>query len=259
MFAARGSGIARVVFTRDVVPNVHRIEDANTNWYLLQEGDRLTMVDAGVPASWSSLEAALAELGLPMSAIEALVLTHAHFDHVGIAERLRVTLGIPVLVHPADVELTRHPMTYRTERRRERYLLTQVQALPIVATFARTGAFRPKPIEQVSTYADGDVLDVPGRPEVVFTPGHTDGHCALNLPGSNAVITADALVTLDPYTNKRGPRLVARAATADVKVNLVSLERIEQTGAQVVLPGHGEPFRSGVAAAVRMAREAGAA
>ncbi len=247
------------MFTRDVVPGVHRAEDANTNWYLLQEGDRLTMIDAGVPTSWRTLKTGLRELGLPLSAIEALVLTHAHFDHVGIAERLRRELEIPVLVHPLDVELTRHPMTYRTERRRERYLLTQVQALPIVATFARTGAFRPKPIGAVSTYADGEVLDVPGRPRVLFTPGHTDGHCALVLEEANAIITADALVTLDPYTNKRGPRLVARAATADVATNLRSLDAIEATGAQVVLPGHGEPFRSGVAAATRMARTAGAA
>ncbi len=66
-------------------------------------------------------------------------------------------------------------------------------------------------------------------------------------------------MTLDPYTAKRGPRLVARAATADVGMNLASLDRIATTGAQIVLPGHGEPFRSGAVAAVRMAREAGAA
>lgn len=247
------------MFTRSVVPGVHRGEDANVNWYLLQEDDRLTLIDAGVPASWKTLVGGLGELGLPLSAIEAIVLTHAHFDHVGIAERLRLELSIPVLVHPGDAELCKHPMTYRTERRRELYLLTQVQALPIVVGLARAGAFRPRPVQQVTPYADGDVLDVPGRPRVVFTPGHTDGHCALHLPDVDAVITADALVTLDPYTNRRGPRLVARAATADVATNLASLDRIAETGAQVVLPGHGEPFRSGAAAAVREARAAGSA
>lgn len=247
------------MFTRDVVPGVHRGEDANTNWYLLQEGERLTLVDAGVPASWRTLEAGLRELGLPMTVIEALVLTHAHFDHVGIAERIRTTLGVPVLVHPADVELTKHPMTYRTERRREWYFLTQVQALPNIVQFARTGAFRPRPVGAVSTYSGGEVLDVPGRPQVVFTPGHTDGHCALWLEEANAVISADALVTLDPYTNKRGPRLVARGATADVDRNLASLDALAATGAAVVLPGHGEPFRSGVVEAARRAREAGSA
>ncbi|MCW3012111.1 MAG: fold metallo-hydrolase [Solirubrobacterales bacterium] len=247
------------MFQPDVVPGVHRGCDADTNWYLLQEDDRLTLVDAGLPASYRTLRSGLGELGLPMTAIQALVLTHGHFDHVGMAERLRLELNIPVLVHPADVELTKHPMTYRTERRRERYLLTQVQALPVMARLARAGAFRPAPVQQVTTFADGQVLDVPGRPRVVFTPGHTDGHCALFLEQANAVISADALVTLDPYTNRRGPRLVARAATADVQRNLASLDALQETRAQVVLPGHGEPFRSGVGAAVRMARQAGAA
>lgn len=247
------------MFTRDIVADVHRGQDANVNWYLLQDGQRLTLVDAGVPTSWATLLAGLGELGLPLTAIEAIVLTHAHFDHVGIAERLRLELDIPVLVHPGDADLCRHPMTYRSERRRELYLLTQLQALPIVLGFARSGAFRPSPVQRVMHFADGDVLDVPGRPRVLFTPGHTDGHCALHLPDADAVITADALVTLDPYTNRRGPRLVARAATADVAANLASLDRIAETSAQVVLPGHGEPFRSGAAAAVREARAAGAA
>ncbi len=247
------------MFQRDVVPGVHRGNDAYTNWYLLQEGEELTLVDAGVPASYATLEGGLRELGLPKSAIKAIVLTHAHFDHVGIAERLRTELGIPVWVHPADVPLSRHPMTYRSERRRERYFATQLQALPVIAALVRTRAFWPDGVQEVRTYADGEVLDVPGHPRVLFTPGHTEGHCALLLEGADAVISADALVTLDPYTNKRGPRMVARAATRDVATNLRSLDALEATGVRVVLPGHGEPFRSGVGAAVRLAREAGAA
>src|SRR3954454_3250183 len=118
------------MITLDVAPGVHRIEDAHTNWYLLQEDDRLTVVDAGVPTSWSSLEEALGRLGLPLQAIKAIVLTHAHFDHVGIAERLRLELGLTVHVHADDAELCLHPMRYETERPRELYMLTQVKAYP---------------------------------------------------------------------------------------------------------------------------------
>ena len=86
--------------SRDVAEGVHRIEDAFTNWYLLEDGDRLIVVDAGVPTSWDSLHAALRELGRTPEAIDALVLTHAHFDHVGFAEKARTRLGIPVHVQP---------------------------------------------------------------------------------------------------------------------------------------------------------------
>jgi glyoxylase-like metal-dependent hydrolase (beta-lactamase superfamily II) len=237
---------------------VHRIADAYTNWYLLEEDGRLTVVDAGVPSSWESLHDALGKLGRHRSDVEAVVLTHAHFDHVGFAERARAELGVPVYVHENDVPLTAHPWRYDHERPRTAYFATQVRALPIVATFLRHRAFWPHPIKQVVRYADG-VLPVPGSPRVVFTPGHTLGHCALHLPDRDAVIAGDALVTLDPYTGRRGPRLVARAATADTERNLRSLDALAATGARTVLVGHGEPWTDGVESAVARAREEGAA
>ena len=100
---------------------------------------------------------------------------------------------------------------------------------------------------------------MPGAPRVVFTPGHTLGHCALHLPDRDAVIAGDAIVTLDPYTGRTGPRLVARAATADTDRNLRSLGPLAATGARTVLVGHGEPWTQGVEAAAAAARQAGAA
>src|SRR5919205_349085 len=179
----------------NVAPGVHRVEDSYTNWYLLEEDGRLTVVDAGVPASWDSLHEALRQLGRGPADIEALVLTHAHFDHVGFAERARTALGVPVYVHENDA-----------------------------------------PLKEVVRYEDG-TLPVPGAPRVVFTPGHTLGHCALHVPDRDAVIAGDAIVTLDPYTGRTGPRLVARAATADTDRNLRSLGPLAATGARTVLTG----------------------
>ena len=100
---------------RDVAPGIHRVEDNWTNFYLVEDGDRLTVFDAGLPTSWGSLHKALGELGRDAGAIDALVLTHAHFDHIGFAERARTELGIPVHVHREDVHLTRHPRDYARE------------------------------------------------------------------------------------------------------------------------------------------------
>jgi glyoxylase-like metal-dependent hydrolase (beta-lactamase superfamily II) len=73
------------------------------------------------------------------------------------------------------------------------------------------------------------------------------------------VIAGDAIVTLDPYTGRRGPRLVARAATVDSERNLRTLDALAATGARTVLTGHGEPWARGVESAVAQARAAGAA
>src|SRR5215207_4253455 len=242
----------------NVARGVHRIEDSYTNWYLLEEDGRLTIVDAGVPSSWDSLQDALERLGRRADDVEALVLTHAHFDHVGFAEKARTRLGIPVYVHENDAPLLRHPWRYDHERPRAPYFATQVRALPIVASFVRNRAFWPPPVRDAIRF-EGGILPVPGSPRVVFTPGHTVGHCALHLADRDVVIAGDVIVMLDPYTARSGPRLVARAATADVDRNLRSLDALAQTGASTVLTGHGPPWKQGIGAAVTQARLAGAA
>jgi glyoxylase-like metal-dependent hydrolase (beta-lactamase superfamily II) len=244
------------MLSRDVFPGVHRIEDAFTNWYIVEADDGLTVVDSGVPSSWDSLRHAVSDLGRDLGDVRALVLTHAHFDHLGFAERARTELGIPVYVHENDVPLTRHPWRYDHERARSRYVATQPRALPIVATFLRHRAFWPPPVRAVVRYGDAGVLPVPGRPTIVATPGHTLGHCALHLADRDVVLAGDALVTLDPYTARTGPRLVARAATVDSERNLLALDALERTGAQCVLTGHGAPWLDGVEAAVAAARAA---
>ena len=242
----------------NVVAGVHRVEDAFTNWYVIETDGRLTVVDAGVPSSWDSLHALLRAIDRSPDDIQAVVLTHAHFDHVGFAERARRELGVPVYVHENDAPLTRHPWRYDHERPRAPYFATQVKAMPIVAALARHRAFFPPAVKEVIRF-DGGTLPVPGSPNVVFSPGHTLGHCALHLPDRDVLLAGDALVTLDPYTARKGPRLVARAATADAERNLRTLDALANTGARVVLTGHGEPWTQGAEAIVAQARQEGAA
>jgi len=64
---------------------------------------------------------------------------------------------------------------------------------------------------------------------VIPTPGHTLGHCALHLPERDVVIAGDAIVTLNPYTARRGPQILAGAATADSHRALDSLDELAKT------------------------------
>jgi len=239
----------------DVAPGVHRIEDSFVNWFLLEEEGRLTAVDAGLPASWQSLLEVVRRRGRTLSDLEAIVLTHAHYDHVGFAERARSELGVPVYVHAGDEPLTRHPWRFSFERLPLLYARYPA-FLRIFASFARSGALWTPALKAVRTYADGETLPVPGRPRAVFTPGHTDGHCALHLPDRDVLIAGDAIVMLDPYTGAKGPRLVARAATADTGRALASLDALAATGASTVLTGHGGVWRGGAESMAAQARSA---
>ena len=239
----------------DVAKGIHRIEDAYTNWYLIEDDGRLTIVDCGTPSSWGSFRHVLSQIDRRPTDVEAVVLTHGHFDHLGFAERARSELGVPVLVHEADASLTKKPLSYKHERSRLPYLMVP-KAMPIVGALLADRAFWPTPVEKVETFTDG-TLPVPGSPTVVFIPGHTFGHCALHLADRDTVIAGDAIVTLNPYTGSTGPQIVARAATADSQMNLIALDALAGTGATTVVTGHGPVWTAGAAEAVRRARRAG--
>jgi glyoxylase-like metal-dependent hydrolase (beta-lactamase superfamily II) len=239
----------------EVAPGIHRIEDAYTNWYIVEDGSELTVVDTGTRASWNSFQEALGKMKRDRSDVRAVVLSHGHFDHLGFAERARTELGVPVFIHEADERLTREPLSYAHERSRLPYLL-KPKAMPIVGALLRQRAFWPPPIGSVRTFSEG-TLPVPGSPSVVFTPGHTFGHCCFHLPDREALIAGDAIVTLNPYTGDKGPQIVAGAATADSAMALASLDALSSLEAKTVLTGHGEPWREGVRKAVELSRLAG--
>jgi glyoxylase-like metal-dependent hydrolase (beta-lactamase superfamily II) len=163
---------------------------------------------------------------------------------------------VPVYAPEQDVPLVGRPWRYYHERSRLPYLLNP-RFIRIFAAMGAAGALRVKGIDDVRPYAENGTLDVPGRPHVVATPGHTHGHRALHFPDRGAVIAGDAIVTLDPYTGGKGPQIVSGAATADSARALASLDGLAATGAEIVLTGHGPVWRDGVAPAVDQARERG--
>jgi glyoxylase-like metal-dependent hydrolase (beta-lactamase superfamily II) len=238
-----------------VAEGVHRVEDAYTNWYAVEDGDELTIVDTGHPRSWASLHELLR---IRKRRPAAVVLTHAHFDHMGFAERARTKLRVKVHAHELEVPVTRHPLRYDHERSRIPYMLRYPGFDRAFAAMTLMGALFVKGLESVHTFRDGDELDVPGRPRVIFTPGHTHGHCALHFPDRGVLIAGDAFVTYNPYTDSDGAQIVSGAATADSARALASLDRLVELDADVALTGHGEPWRGPLAEAVAAARERGA-
>jgi glyoxylase-like metal-dependent hydrolase (beta-lactamase superfamily II) len=244
---------------QQVAPGVHRIHSHDVvNWYLVEDEGRLAAIDAGLPPDWDTLERVLRSLGRTTSDLAAVVLTHAHVDHTGIAERARAEAGATVYLPDGERELAAHQLRAAKSERNPVAYLRYPATRSLYKTMVRSGALRSPGIREFEAYDDGDLLEqVPGRPVAVATPGHTFGHTALHLPERDVLFTGDSLVTRNPYTGETGPRLVSRAATADSELALRSLGAIAETGAGTLLPGHGDPWKDGAVEASSLAREAG--
>jgi glyoxylase-like metal-dependent hydrolase (beta-lactamase superfamily II) len=237
-----------------LAPGVHRLSSVYTNWYLLEQGGRLTVLDAGLPGDWRAFRSALSGLGHTPDDIDAVLITHHHRDHAGNAERLR-DAGARVFSHPADAPYLRGE-AHLSDRGVVRYLWRPWYAR-YMASYVAKGIIRTAPVAQLDELEDGEVVDVPGSPRVIHAPGHTAGSCALLLEERSLLFSGDALVTLDVARGPRGrhgPQIVRGPHTADADLALESLEVLAGTKADTVLPGHGEPCPHGIERAVAVAR-----
>lgn len=232
-------------------PGVHRLHTRASNWYVIEDRGRLTVLDAGLPRQWDAFLSALGSLGYSTADVEAVLITHHHPDHAGNAEPLRA-LGARVIAHPSDMAYLRGEK-HLPRRAHAPYLLGSWYRRYMLHLLAN-GVTRVAPIAEMESLADGDVVDVPGSPRVVHVPGHTAGSFALLLERSSILFSGDALTTLDCTKGRTGPTIIRGPVTEDAELALRSLDLLAQTNARTVLPGHGDPWREGIRTAVELAR-----
>jgi glyoxylase-like metal-dependent hydrolase (beta-lactamase superfamily II) len=237
-----------------IAPGIHRIgERSIVNAYLVEEAGEVTIIDAGVPGYYRVIPGELAAMGRTVADVRALLLTHGHTDHIGFAERLRHERRVPVSVHEADAALARGEVPNPAKG----YGPTKLGPFLGFLWFTLLrGGFRTPKLQEVATFGDGATLDVPGSPRVILTPGHTPGSAALHVRSLNALFVGDAFATYAVTTGARGPQVAP--FTADPAEAVASLARLEAISADLVLPGHGDPWTGGVQEAVRKVRQAAA-
>jgi glyoxylase-like metal-dependent hydrolase (beta-lactamase superfamily II) len=240
-----------------VAAGVHRLTRGIANFYLVDAGGRLILVDAGTPKDWALFARAVGELGRRVDDLDAVLLTHAHADHTGFAEQARTAAGASVWVHRSDEEMA---TTGKAASANDGKIVSYLLKSQLYKTFwilARGGATKIIPIKEVSTFADGETLDVPGRPRVVHAPGHTAGSAALLLEDRSVLFTGDVMCTHNPLTGRHGPQIMPSGLNRDTQQAMRSLDNLAGIKAGVLLAGHGDPWTGGVGEAVRLARSAG--
>ena len=236
-----------------VADGVVRVGSRAHNFYLLNEGGRVTIVDAGCSGEWSTLLRALEAAGVALVSVEGVIVTHAHSDHFGLAKKL-IEADVEVSVH-ADEE------TRATGRYRGRFAVSPGE-LPVfkpavvfnLLPMVTNGVMKLEFPTSVRTFGDGDQLDLPGNPVAVHTPGHTEGHTMFHIRDRGLLFTGDGLATMDLVSFDTGPQMLDSRFHLDIDQAIASLDRIIDLEAELLLPGHGKPWTGSPAAAVEAVR-----
>ena len=176
------------MFQREAAPGIHRVEDAFTNWYLVEDAGRLTVVDTGFPRSWRSLESALGALGRSTGDVEAVVLTHGHFDHIGAFPEIFETWDVPVFAHPLELPF----LTGRADYPAPDPTVGKGAMALLSFAYPSKGidlGGRVKPLPE-----DGSVPFMPAW-RWIHTPVHAPGHVSLCRDADRCLISGDAFVT----------------------------------------------------------------
>ncbi|HEY8490137.1 MAG TPA: MBL fold metallo-hydrolase [Dehalococcoidia bacterium] len=217
--------------------------------YLVLGNDGVTLIDSGFASEecFSLIERALQQAGAAPVDVSRVIITHYHPDHSGLAGRFQTIAGAQVIAHEADLDHLdrlhrRSPAGGDALYQRLSRLLGRDDRPPWEPLEDRRTAV-PQAIHADVMARGGEIIDLGTRQlELVWTPGHTDGHLCVLDREAGILFTGDhVLQRITPHVGLAGnsdPNPLARFEE--------SLRLVERLAPRLGLPAHGPIIRDPV-------------
>src|SRR5436305_2762797 len=236
----------------DVLPGILRLELPmpfelrHVNVYLLRDGDAYTLVDTGLQTEESRqvLNQQLAGLKVPIKRINRILITHIHPDHFGLAGELRERSGAELIIHRLEVALMEPRYARAEDLVHDVGKWLSMNGVPEEeAEYVKSASMGAR--EYVSVVEPDTLLEGAERLpvddseiEVIWTPGHSPGHCCFYWPARGVLLSGDHLLPkISPNIG-----LHPQSGADPLDDYLQSLDRIKGLDVDLVLPAHGDPF-----------------
>ncbi len=215
-----------------VTDGIHLVQTPLVNWTLVADDTGVMLIDAGLPGSRDDVMTSVQRLGFAPEDVRAILLTHAHVDHLGSAIWFAVTHGTPVYCHADEVGHARRdylqqasPAALLAHAWQPRWLRWSIEV-------ARMGGLEREGIPSARPLSTDIAATLPGRPRAIPTPGHTGGHCSYVVDG--VLVSGDALVTGHPLARAGGPQLLPSVFNHDQRQCGRSLSALADAGTDVL-------------------------
>jgi glyoxylase-like metal-dependent hydrolase (beta-lactamase superfamily II) len=236
----------------EVAPGIFRLELPmpfelkHVNVFLLRDGDAYTLIDTGLQTEESRqvLNQKLAELNVRVERINRILITHIHPDHFGLAGELRERAAAELVIHRLEVALMEPRYARAEDLVHDVAKWLSWNGVPEAeAEFVKSASMAAR--EFVSVVEPDVLLEgaerLPvegGEIEVIWTPGHSPGHCCFFWPARGVLFSGDHLLPkISPNIG-----LHPQSGADPLDDYMASLERIRRLEVETVLPAHGDPF-----------------
>src|SRR6266536_1598562 len=239
----------------EIAENLFCVGGTHVNWVLVREGTELTLIDGGFPGDTAAVEASIRAIGRCPEDVRAVLLTHAHVDHMGVLNHLHNRFGVPVYADPREVAHARREYLEQASPMDVVKRAWRPTALVWGLRITRAGALRRVSVPHAQPFPNSGQLELPGRPVPVACHGHTSGHSAYHLPAAGVLVSGDALITGHPLSRFTGPQLTPVLFSHSQSEALTALDALADIDADTLLPGHGDPWHGPIRTAVATARD----